>query len=309
MIFRRDGWHFCRNRLLYGIMTTRNDEFHEAVDGFLRRIETGEFRFLLPDDRGLWENRPGYLYHLETELFLQTGGGCEFRLPYRAFDLRSGDILLIPPGMPHKEKACSKNGCPFRNFVLTTSLREATFHMAAGASEPSVPWVARRIVLRNADFYFHLNQTLAVLRSGEPESAGGGLRGHLLAALLLQLRRELDILPEKSPEPEPHPRLSLKTRLAKKYIDANFPSRFPDVPEIARAANCSPNYLSGLFRRETGMTIKEYVNALKFDYARKMLETGRFNVSEVAGSCGFNDISYFARKFRERFGLKPSELR
>ncbi len=290
-------------------MDQEKNSFIEVAEIFQQRLTAGKIRFLLPQNGGLWENHPGFLYHLETEFFLQINGGCEFRFPRQKIELIPGDLLLVPPGMPHKERGTVRSGEKFRNFVITSRENRISIHEAAcPVSGTAIPFVAHRAALSDPGFYFHLLQTLPEWRDHHlPEC--GQIRTALLHVLLQKLLFDLRNLPQAAAPANPLSELRKKTQLAKKYLDDNIPSRFPDVAETARAAGCSPNYLSTVFRRETGMTIKEYINTLKFDYARQMLESGTFNISEVAGSCGFNDLSYFSRKFRERFGCTPSKLR
>ena len=293
----------------HDLMSRETIDFINALREFRQRLQAGQVRMLLPRSEGLWENRPGFFYHLEAELFLQTDGGCEFRFPRQKFDLLPGDILLVPPGMPHHERILPHRGERFRNFVVTCRAHMATFHQA-GSPPGGVPqpFVERRLKLPDPDFYFHLIQTIAEWRGCRREELRT-ITDALAETLLQKLLSDLEITPLEA-EPEELPfQVSHKTLLAKNYLDENFPSRFPDVMETARAVGCSPNYLSTLFHREMGVTIKEYVNDLKFQYARHMLETSNFNISEIAGSCGFGDVSYFARKFRERFGKNPSQLR
>lgn len=284
-------------------------DFINALQEFLHLLHAGKVRMLLPRSEGLWENRPGFFYHLEAELFLQTNGGCEFQFPRQKFDLLPGDLLLVPPGMPHHERILLRRNDPFRNFVVTCRAHMATLHQAGCPTGGSPqPFVERRLKLPDPDFYFHLIQTIAEWRGGSRDELHT-ISNALAEVLVLKLLRDLEITPLEAEPEQLSPQLSHKTLLAKNYLDENFPSRFPDVAETARAVGCSPNYLSTLFHREMGVTIKEYVNDLKFQYARHMLENSNFNISEIAGSCGFGDVSYFARKFRGRFGKNPSELR
>jgi AraC-like DNA-binding protein len=63
---------------------------------------------------------------------------------------------------------------------------------------------------------------------------------------------------------------------------------------------------------ETGATFPERVLELRLQKARAMLSEARHNglkVSEIALACGFNEVSYFNRCFRRRFGASPTELR
>jgi YesN/AraC family two-component response regulator len=52
-----------------------------------------------------------------------------------------------------------------------------------------------------------------------------------------------------------------------------------------------------------------FIRGIRLSAARKLLETGDMNISEVAYACGFNDPAWFSRIFKKEFGISPSEVR
>jgi AraC-like DNA-binding protein len=80
---------------------------------------------------------------------------------------------------------------------------------------------------------------------------------------------------------------------------------------VALKLGLSARYVHDLLQ-ETGASFTERVTELRLQRARAMLESpqcDRLKVSEIAGRCGFNDISYFNRCFRARFGASPTQFR
>jgi AraC-like DNA-binding protein len=80
---------------------------------------------------------------------------------------------------------------------------------------------------------------------------------------------------------------------------------------VAAKLGLSVNYIQKVLR-ETGMTFTDRVLELRLQKGRVMLaEPGndRLKVSDIALACGFNEVSYFNRCFRRRFGAAPTELR
>lgn len=87
----------------------------------------------------------------------------------------------------------------------------------------------------------------------------------------------------------------------------------PDIsPEqVARKLRLSPRYLQQLLH-ETGSTFTERVLELRLQRARQMLvQRGnrQMKISDIAYACGFNEVSYFNRCFRRRFGDTPTGYR
>ena len=65
--------------------------------------------------------------------------------------------------------------------------------------------------------------------------------------------------------------------------------------------------LNRKLRALTGHPTHELVREFRLQRAAELLRKNAGNVSEVAFEVGFNDLSHFARAFRERFGMLPSE--
>lgn len=81
------------------------------------------------------------------------------------------------------------------------------------------------------------------------------------------------------------------------------------VAELARHCGLSPNYLSALFHRQTGMTLKEYILREKLRAARYMLLTTDITVAEAAVQFAFPSYSSFARDFQKHYGQPPAKYR
>ena len=95
---------------------------------------------------------------------------------------------------------------------------------------------------------------------------------------------------------------------AKKYIEAHYMEEI-GRQEIADEVLLAPNYLSKLFHRETGKTIREYINICRVEEAKKRIETTRGSMTEIALEVGFDNISYFSTIFRKYAGMTPVEYR
>ncbi|GMK45486.1 helix-turn-helix transcriptional regulator [Paenibacillus glycanilyticus] len=78
------------------------------------------------------------------------------------------------------------------------------------------------------------------------------------------------------------------------------------INEIAEGLRLHPVYFGKLFKQNTGMSFKEYVNRIRINNAEMMLSSGDFTVKEAAERCGIQDIYYFSKVFKEIKGYPPS---
>jgi AraC-like DNA-binding protein len=94
-------------------------------------------------------------------------------------------------------------------------------------------------------------------------------------------------------------------------IKAGYANSAFAVRGVAEKLGVSPRYVNDLLH-ETGLSLAERVLELRLQKARAMLADprhDRLKIIEIAYACGFNEVSYFNRCFRRRFGASPTQYR
>lgn len=81
------------------------------------------------------------------------------------------------------------------------------------------------------------------------------------------------------------------------------------VASLAACTGLNPSYLSRLFKKETGMTISEYIQSRKVETAKNMLAYSDFSTAQIASILAFSSQSYFTEVFRKRTGMTPLRYR
>lgn len=92
-------------------------------------------------------------------------------------------------------------------------------------------------------------------------------------------------------------------------VQENISNRDFGVNELAGHVGMSLSVLYRKMRALTGLTINEFVKAIRLNVAKELLESGVYNVSEVAAMVGFEDAKYFSKEFRKVFGKNPNEVK
>jgi AraC family transcriptional regulator, positive regulator of tynA and feaB len=98
---------------------------------------------------------------------------------------------------------------------------------------------------------------------------------------------------------------------AKAYIEANLSDQTLDPPQLAAAMGVSLRRLQELFH-ERGRHISDYIWERRLEAAAKRLTDpacAHLSVGMLAYGCGFTSQAHFARRFKERHGLTPTEFR
>ena len=91
------------------------------------------------------------------------------------------------------------------------------------------------------------------------------------------------------------------------YIHENLHSRIT-LEELAELAALHPSYLSRLFKKETGVSVSEYIQQLKIDTAKNMLLYSDFTPAKIASVLAFPDQSYFTQVFKKYTGFTPRKF-
>lgn len=90
--------------------------------------------------------------------------------------------------------------------------------------------------------------------------------------------------------------------ITERYMDSHL-----SLADIAAAAYVSPAYLSSTFKKERGESVSAYLTSVRMQHAAAQLLLGDKTVVQVAEACGYNDVYYFSKCFKTRYGSSPSE--
>ncbi len=95
---------------------------------------------------------------------------------------------------------------------------------------------------------------------------------------------------------------------AQKWLEKHY-ARPLCVKELAEAARLGERTLLRRFKKATGRTPREYLQALRIERAKRLLESGNASVDEIAAQAGHSDTPSFFRLFKGLTGLTPGEYR
>ena len=92
------------------------------------------------------------------------------------------------------------------------------------------------------------------------------------------------------------------------YVQENFHS--PITREsVAEHFGLAPNHVSRLFRKEGFMRFNDYLNLVRVNRAKFMLQNYSMTLKEIAAGCCYSDAAYFCRVFKKICKVTPTEYR
>ena len=90
------------------------------------------------------------------------------------------------------------------------------------------------------------------------------------------------------------------------YINENIYSPLY-VEDLCERFAISRSSLQSLFRNYVYTAPKEYISNLKLEKSKVLIKESKYTISEIAYILGFSSIHYFSRRFKQKFGMSPSD--
>lgn len=103
-----------------------------------------------------------------------------------------------------------------------------------------------------------------------------------------------------------NPNYSEYTKKAISYIYKNYKTNV-SLNEAAEHIGINSSYLSRVFKEDCGMGFVEFLNKVRVEFAKQIIETGRLKMKEVVKEAGFNNYTYFFKVFKDITNMTPVE--
>ncbi len=92
------------------------------------------------------------------------------------------------------------------------------------------------------------------------------------------------------------------------YIQQNYHENLK-LETIAPLFGYNSAYLGKMFRKKTGMSFNSYLDTVRINQSKKLLEENQLKVYEIATQIGYKNVDYFHKKFKKLAGTSPAEYR
>ncbi|MDR0464086.1 MAG: AraC family transcriptional regulator [Treponema sp.] len=214
-------------------------------------------------------------------------GKARYTINDTAHELGPGDLVYLT------EKDY-KEAITYPDNLMQCFSINFTFDKTGGAIESLLPAI-NHIGLRRD--IVNLFRELTI--SWAEQQSGYMVKTRALLMLIIQRLMEI-IVNDIDSEPGDY-RINKITR----YISLHYPEKLT-VKNLALQIGIDTDYFGHLFKRETGMTVHQYITKIRIRSAENMLQSGNYKVQEVAEQCGFSDNFHFYKSFRSLRGFAPS---
>lgn len=228
-------------------------------------------------------------WHENVELLCFLSGSCTLLCDAEQFPMRAGELAVINVNRLH---AAYTDGSVCRYYCLIPS---SAFLEKIGLPVGKLTFAQKL----DASAFLPLFERLF-----EENQRGDVHFKPLCTGLCVQLMSSL-AREHARIAPAPSPSRMERVKVGLGFLRESFRESV-SVDEVAAAAGLSKYYFCRLFREYTGMSVIDYLNRLRCEEARRLLTSGRYNVSQSAQLAGFNNLSYFTKTYQLKMGCLPS---
>lgn len=251
-----------------------------------------------------------YHWHPETEIITIIEGQVGLTIAEKQYAGEVGDVFFVDPEQLHEIRGGPHGR--FRAYVFPADSLEF-LRRDLVQSELLGPLAERRLVFRT-ELRFEqpgnvpVREALRIIeRAYAAKPAGYQL---MVKAALLQIVAQAAasglLVGRTDKVPDNYKSVILKKIV--EYLNDHCTERLR-LNDIAGHFGLSPQYFCAFFKDNLGKTFVQHVNFLRIERASRLLRETDQPIMEIAFSVGFENFSYFIKRFREVFGCTPSEYR
>ena len=251
-------------------------------------------------------------WHDEMEIIYAEKGHCTYYIDFKPYEVNEGDILIIPPTVIHSFEQYENEF--FKGVAVVFSLdmvnnndvdicstkyfrplfnNEITLPVHLKREE-EISREVRGIITKLIQCYFVRNEGYE-LRT----------KMYLYDFFCCFFENKLYIDNKKRTS---YLKTSESTKTIIAYIKEHYDEKI-SLEDLACLTNQSVYNLSHSFKKSTGQSPLEYINGYRLSIGADYLTRTNQSVLNIAIDVGFNNVSYFNRAFKNKFGMTPTQYR
>lgn len=240
----------------------------------------------------------GMHWHERMELNLIEEGSMAVRVGNAETTLRAGELAIITPEQLHYG-AAGEEGVSYYTIMFDMERFQSNLPVVKNLLTPLIkkqtsflPWTGQTEIVSVFREIVGLNR---LEQSCDSLMAIGKV--YELLALLYRfclLEETVNVIP------------SDRFRDVLSHINEHYTEDISSE-SLSRKFGYSAGYFSRHFKEVTGISPMVYIRILRLEKAGQLLLEQKFSVGEIAVRCGFNDVSYFVKCFKNHFHMTPTE--
>jgi len=251
---------------------------------------------------------PTHHFHSTYEIYYLLEGDLSYFIEKETYHLLKGGLVFINENRIHRT---TYNPDVLHERILVEL--ETHFVEKMGQLFPSLSFAS---LLSGHGFVFQLSQDeqkrIEDLLMGIIREQQNKVIGYAESTKILLMELMMFLL-QKSVEKEPPLPPISDTRYQKiyeitNYIMCNY-QQINSLQDLCDHFYLNKYYLCHVFKQVTGLTVKEYINAIRIKNAKELLTKRKGTITNISQSVGYESVTHFDRVFKEYIGMSPLQYR
>ena len=249
-------------------------------------------------------------WHEEVELIVIKKGQGIVCVDLETYPVSANDILIVLPGHLHSIRESAGHSMEYENIIFRREL--LTTQSEDVCSEFFLPLLFNGNL--TIEHYIHpglpyYEDILAVitrmddLSMKRPTAYQIALKSCLFQLFYLLITNQRKKAPTRS---------ELRSQEKMKSVIRHIADHYQEpltIEQMADLCHFSSSHFMKFFKANTGTSFIHYLNDYRIQAARHLLCSTSDSVLSIAQQCGFDNLSYFNRLFKKRYGVTPRQLR
>ncbi|KQY94348.1 hypothetical protein ASD24_01960 [Paenibacillus sp. Root52] len=252
-------------------------------------------------------------FHDWIEINYMYDGSCTQIINNNIYSLQKGQILLVDSDTVHRIEPLGESDILI-NIIIRKEYFNSNFFNRISADSPLSSFFINSITEGNAHDSFILfpsenSRRLPVFMNEffcewfDPCSRSGEMLDSLFSLIMMEL---IHVYENDSDKQDNRLKKS-PIVLILRYIEENYKNC--TLSSTAAHFNINANYLSSQLKKHTGMSFMGLLHQQKIRFAKTLLISSNMSVTEVANYVGYENVSFFYKKFNSICGCSPKEYR
>ena len=250
-------------------------------------------------------------WHNEYEIIYIKKGQGRISLDLEYYDVSAGDIVLIIPGQLHSieqkdDKTMEYENIIFGSDILMSKHNDFCYTYFFNSLEKRTIQLPAIFNSSTCDYY----EAMARCIDNADEICKTFPYGYQLAikSCLFQLFFEIFSHAPKDNQPSKTKKSLDKVKRIVKYVENNYAHAIT-IEEMANLCEFSQSHFMKFFKNNMDISFIEYLNNYRLTMASRLLISSTSSIIAIAMESGFDNLSYFNRLFKKKFGMTPSNFR
>lgn len=246
-------------------------------------------------------------WHNEAEIIAVKKGTGIVNVNFSSYKVNEGEYVFILPGQLHSISQFENSKMEYENIIFEKNFvansNDITSHIIL--SILSGEYDTNTIIDQSVSYYKEFDNIIKYIDNLCSKKSAGyqvAVKGKIFELFYLLISNH------KKTESTRNNTEYEKIKKIFDYICENYAEKI-SVKNAADICCYSSSYFMKFFKQTTGMGFIEYLNSYRLETAAQMLSASNDNILDIAEKTGFENLSYFNRSFKKKFGLTPGQYR